>query len=75
MALIAGLERQRLTHDQPMTAARALAALPFSSLAFGWLINATSPKAAIAVVVAGNVVVVAVFVLLPAMRLIDAPGR
>jgi MFS family permease len=25
MALIAGLERQRLTHDQPMTAARALA--------------------------------------------------
>jgi hypothetical protein len=25
MALVAGLERQRLTHDQPMTAARAVA--------------------------------------------------
>jgi hypothetical protein len=51
-----------------------LAALPFSSLAFGWLINATSPETAIAVVVAGDAVVVAVFALLPAMRLIDAPA-
>jgi hypothetical protein len=55
--------------------AMVLAALPFSALAFGWLINATSPETAIAVVVAGNAVVVAVFALLPAMRLIDEPGR
>ena len=55
--------------------AMVLTVLPFSSLAFGWLINATSPETAIAVVVAGNAVVVAVFALLPAMRLIDAPGR
>jgi hypothetical protein len=55
--------------------AMVLAALPFSSLAFGWLINATAPETAIAAVVAGNAVVVAAFALLPAMRLIDAPGR
>ena len=151
MALIAGLERQRITHDQRLTAARALAdvregfrfiadepllgpltfllvawvaiyvplstlifpawfnfaragagalgdhqhrlllahprgacmgrvngtsfamvltVLPFSSLAFGWLVNATSPETAIAVV-AANAVMVAAFALIPAMRLID----
>jgi Major Facilitator Superfamily len=54
--------------------AMVLAALPFSSLAFGWLINATSPETAIAVVVAANAVMVAAFALLPAMRLIDQPA-
>jgi hypothetical protein len=48
-----------------------LAALPFSSLAFGWLINATAPATAIAVVVAANAVMVLAFALHPAMRLID----
>jgi hypothetical protein len=52
-----------------------LTALPFSSLAFGWLISATSPETAIAVVVAANAVMVAAFTLLPAMRLIDAPAE
>jgi hypothetical protein len=51
-----------------------LTALPFSSLAFGWLINATSPETAIAVVVAADAVMVAAFALLPAMRLIDQPA-
>jgi macrolide resistance protein len=51
--------------------AMVLAALPFSSLAFGWLVNATSPETAIAVVVAANAVMVTTFALLPAMRLID----
>jgi MFS family permease len=54
--------------------AMVLTALPFSSLAFGWLINATSPETAIAVVVTANAVMVATFALLPAMRLIDAPA-
>lgn len=53
--------------------AMVLAALPFSSLAFGWLINATSPETAIAVVVAANAVMVSAFALIPAMRLIDQP--
>jgi MFS family permease len=53
--------------------AMVLAALPFSSLAFGWLINATSPATAIAVVAAANTVMVAAFALIPAMRLIDEP--
>ena len=48
-----------------------LTVLPFSSLAFGWLINATSPETAIAVAVAANAVMVAAFALIPAMRLID----
>lgn len=50
-----------------------LTALPFSSLAFGWLTNATSPETAIAVVVAANAVMVSAFALIPAMRLIDQP--
>jgi len=54
--------------------AMVLAALPFSSLAFGWLINATAPETAIAVVVAANAVMVAAFALLPAMRLLDRPA-
>lgn len=54
--------------------AMVLAALPFSSLAFGWLINATSPETAIAVVVAANTLMVASFALLPAMRLLDRPA-
>ena len=54
--------------------AMVLTALPFSSLAFGWLINATSPEAAITVVVAANAVMVATFALVPAMHLVDAPG-
>jgi hypothetical protein len=48
-----------------------LTALPFSSLAFGWLINATTPETAIAGAVAANAVMVAAFALIPAMRLID----
>jgi hypothetical protein len=55
--------------------AMVLTALPFSSLAFGWLISATSPETAIAVVVAADAVMVAAFALLPAMRLIDAPAE
>jgi hypothetical protein len=51
-----------------------LAALPFSSLAFGWLVNASSPETAITVVVAGNALMVAAFALLPAMRLVDQPA-
>jgi MFS family permease len=54
--------------------AMVLAALPFSSLAFGWLINATAPETAITVVVAANAVMVAAFALIPAMRLVDAPA-
>jgi Major Facilitator Superfamily len=55
--------------------AMVLTVLPFSSLAFGWLINATSPETAITVVVvAANTVMVAAFALVPAMRLVDAPG-
>jgi hypothetical protein len=52
--------------------ALVLTVLPFSSLAFGWLINATAPETAIAVVVALNAVMVAAFALIPAMRLVDA---
>ena len=54
--------------------AMVLTALPFSSLAFGWLINATAPETAITVVVAANAVMVASFALIPAMRLVDAPA-
>lgn len=54
--------------------AMVLTVLPFSSLAFGWLINATAPETAITVVVALNAVMVAAFALIPAMRLVDA-GR
>jgi hypothetical protein len=54
--------------------AMVLAALPFSSLGFGWLISATSPETAIAVVVAANAVMVLFVALLPAMRLLDAPA-
>ncbi len=52
--------------------AMVLTVLPFSSLAFGWLINATAPETAITVVVALNAVMVAAFALIPAMRLVDA---
>lgn len=51
--------------------AMVLTALPFSSLAFGWLVNATSPETAIAVAVAANAVMVGAFAFIPAMRLID----
>jgi hypothetical protein len=51
-----------------------LTVLPFSSLAFGWLVNATAPETAIALVVAANTVMVAAFALVPAMRLVDAPA-
>ena len=54
--------------------AMVLAALPFSSLAFGWLVNATAPETAITLVVAANAVMVAAFALVPAMRLVDAPA-
>ena len=54
--------------------AMVLTVLPFSSLAFGWLINATSPETAITVVVAANTVMVAAFALVSAMRLVDAPA-
>ena len=55
--------------------AMVLTVLPFSSLAFGWLINATAPEAAITMVVALNAVMVAAFALIPAMRLVDAADR
>ncbi len=54
--------------------AMVLTVLPFSSLAFGWLINATAPETAITLVAAANAVMVAAFALLPAMRLVDAPS-
>jgi hypothetical protein len=54
--------------------AMVLTALPFSSLAFGWLINATAPATAITLVVAANAVMVATFALIPAMRLVDDPA-
>lgn len=54
--------------------AMVLTVLPFSSLAFGWLVNATAPETAITLVVAANTVMVAAFALVPAMRLVDAPA-
>ena len=54
--------------------AMVLTVLPFSSLAFGWLVNATAPETAITLVVAANAVMVAAFALVPAMRLVDAPA-
>jgi macrolide resistance protein len=54
--------------------AMVLTVLPFSSLAFGWLVNATAPETAIALVVEANAVMVAAFALVPAMRLVDAPA-
>lgn len=48
-----------------------LAVLPFTSLFYGWLTQITSPTLAILVVVASNALMVLIFGLLPAMRLID----
>ncbi|HYH32341.1 MAG TPA: MFS transporter [Pseudonocardia sp.] len=48
-----------------------LAALPVASLGFGWLVNATSPAVGIAVIATGSLVMVGVFGVHPAMRLLD----
>lgn len=56
--------------------ALVLAALPVASLAFGWLVAATSPATGIAVAVGGSLMMVALCCALPAMRLLDdAPHR
>jgi Major Facilitator Superfamily len=51
--------------------ALVLAALPVASLGFGWLVNVTSPATGILTVVASSAVMIAIFCLLPAMRLVD----
>jgi hypothetical protein len=73
-AVVAGTPEELLGRVSGTSFGMVLTVLPFSSLAFGWLVNATAPETAITLVVAANAVMVAAFALVPAMRLVDVPA-